>query len=96
METTFRFASHDHSALLQQVPVNVRTSNAAVGREADADELAKPTGVVVPLSLSISKGLEDRIRLEDLSLEETKTAFRSEATEPRALTDRYALGVLSE
>ena len=69
MEASLGLTSHDHSALLQKVPVNVGAGNAAVGREADPNELSKPTGVVVPLRLRVAEGLKDRVRLKNLPLE---------------------------
>ena len=70
METTFRFTSHNHSALFKQIPVYVGAGDAAIGREADSNELSKPTGIVISLGLRIAESLKNRVGLENLSFEE--------------------------
>lgn len=96
METPLCFASYNDPTLLKQVPIDVCAGDAAIGREANTDKLAETTGVVVSLRLSIAECLEDGICLQDLSLEQTKTALGSQSTEARTrATDRGALGVLA-
>ena len=75
MEIAFCGAPHNHSTLLQQVPVNVGSGYAAIGRETDADEFAETTRVVVSLGLCVAKGLEDRVGLNDLPLQKAKSFF---------------------
>jgi hypothetical protein len=55
VEIAFGFAPHYDSTLLKQIPVDICTSNASIGREADANELSKPTRIVVSLRLSVTK-----------------------------------------
>lgn len=69
MEAPLCFAADYDSALLQQVPIDVSSRNAAIGGKADSDELSEATRVVVPLGLCITKRLEDWIGLQDLALE---------------------------
>ena len=78
METPFRFASDNHPTLLKKIPVNVRTSDATVWREADTDELSETTRIVIPLCLRVTECLKDRIGLQDLPLEKAETAFGCE------------------
>lgn len=75
MEIPLHLGPNNDSALLKEVPINVRASNASIGCKADPYKLAEPTGVVIPGGLSITKGLEDRIRLKDLLLEEAELAL---------------------
>ena len=63
METALRLATDDHSALLKQIPIYVRARDAAIGREADTDELSETARVVVALRLCVSKGFKDGIGL---------------------------------
>lgn len=70
MEAPLCLTPDHHSALLQQIPIYVCTRNTTIWRKTDADELAKPTGVVVPLRLSISESFEDGVGLQDLAFEE--------------------------
>ena len=79
MEVPLRLASHDHSALLKEIPIDIRTRDTAIRGERYADELPKPTGVVIPLRLRIAKGFEDGIGLQDLALEQAESALRVEA-----------------
>lgn len=75
VETTLSLTTYDHPTLLQQIPVNVRTSNAAVRGETDLDKLSETTRVVIPLCLSITEGFKDRIGLENLIFDYTETIF---------------------
>ena len=79
MKTPFGFAADDHPTLLEQIPINVCTRDTAIWREADTNELSETTGIVVALRLRVTKRLEDGVRLEDLPLKETQTAFGSKA-----------------
>jgi len=78
VEIAFRFTPHHNSTLLKQIPVDIRASNASIGREADANELPKSTGVVVSLGLSIAESFQDWVGLENLAFQKTKSALRSE------------------
>lgn len=69
MEIPFGRAPHNYSTLFQQVPVNVSSRDTAIGGETDPDELAETTRIVVPLCLCVSKSLENRVGLNDLSLQ---------------------------
>ena len=69
MEASFRCSANDDSALLEEVPVNVCTRNAPVWGKANAYELAKPTGVIVSLSLRIAERLENRVGLKNLAFQ---------------------------
>ena len=96
VETTFGLASHNHPTLLKQVPVNVSTGDAAIRRETDANEFAKTTRVVIPLSLCVPESLKDRICLQNLTFQKTETTLGSETAEARAgATDRGRLGMFS-
>lgn len=75
MKVPLHFGPHDDSALLEEVPVDIRAGNASIGYKANPYELAEPTGVVILGGLGITKGFEDRIRLKDLLLEEAKLAL---------------------
>ena len=55
MEAPLCLIAVDNATLLQEVPVNVRACNAPIGGKHNADELAKPTGIVVPLCLGITE-----------------------------------------
>ena len=79
METPLGFAPHNHSTLLQQIPVNVRPCDAPIRGKADADKLSEPTGVVVPLRLRISKRLKNRVRLQNLALQQAQITLRGQA-----------------
>lgn len=70
VETPLSLASDDHSTLLKEVPIDVGSCNASIWSEADSNELAKSTGVIVPLSLCITKCLKNRVCLQDLALKE--------------------------
>ena len=72
MKVPLRLASHHHSALLQEIPVDIRTRDTAIRGERYADELPKPTGVVIPLRLCVAKRLEDRVSLQNLALKQTE------------------------
>jgi len=69
MEAPFCCSANDDSALLEKVPINVRARDAPVRSEANAHELAKPTGVVISLRLRIAKRFENGVGLKDLSLQ---------------------------
>jgi hypothetical protein len=71
MEAALRLAPKHDPALLEQIPVDIRASNAPVRRECDPDKLAEPTRVVVALRLRVPKRFQDWIGLEDLALEKT-------------------------
>jgi len=71
METSFRLAPHHNSTLLQQIPIDIRASDATVGCKANPHKLAEPTRIVVPLGLRIAECLKNRIGLENLALEKT-------------------------
>lgn len=70
METSFGFAPHNNSALLEQIPVDVRSCNAAIRCETDSNKLSKSAGVIVALGLCIAKRFKDRVSLEYLSLQQ--------------------------
>jgi len=55
VEIALGFAPYHNSTLLKQIPVDIRASNTPIRREADANELPKTTGVVVPLGLGIAE-----------------------------------------
>ena len=75
MKIPLYLGPHDDSALLEEVPINICTGNASIGCKANPYKLAEATGVVIPGSLGIPKGFEDRIRLKDLLFEQAKLAF---------------------
>lgn len=70
MEASFSFASYNHSAFLEQVPIDVRPCNAAVRRKTDSNKLPKSTGIVIALSLRISKRLQNGVSLKYLPFKE--------------------------
>ena len=78
MEIALSFAPHHNSTLLKQVPVDIRTGNASVRREANANELSESAGVVVSLSLGIAERFQDWICLKNLTFQKTKSALRIE------------------
>jgi hypothetical protein len=69
MEAPFRLTANDHPTLLQQIPIDVGAGDAAVRGKSNADKLAESTRVVVPLRLGVPERFQDRVGLEDLSLE---------------------------
>ena len=79
VKAPFGLAPDDHPTLLEQIPINVCTRDTAIWREADTNELSETTGIVVALRLRVTKRLEDGVRLEDLPLKETQTAFGGKA-----------------
>ena len=81
MKISLHLGPHDDSALLEEVPVNVRTGNASIGCKANPYKLAEPTGVVIPGGLGITKGFKDRIRLKDLLLEQAKLALNNRCSD---------------
>jgi hypothetical protein len=68
MEAPFCCSANHDSALLEKVPINVRACDTSVRSKANAHELAKPTGVVISLRLSIAKRLENGVGLKNLAL----------------------------
>jgi hypothetical protein len=66
---------HDDSALLEEVPINIRTGDASIGCKANPYKLAETTRVVILGGLGITEGFKDRIRLKDLLLEQAKLAL---------------------
>lgn len=85
MEISLRFAPHYNSTLLQEIPINVCTSNAAVWSKGNTDKLSKTTGVIVTLRLSISESLQNRVGLQDLAFKEAEATFRIQAASSRSL-----------
>ena len=43
VETPLSFTADDDSALLKEIPINIGTGDAAIGREANSDELSETT-----------------------------------------------------
>lgn len=72
MKSSFRFAPASDPTFLQKVPVYIRTGDCVVPREADTNELAETTGIVIPLCLCVAERLEDRVSLQDLTLKQTE------------------------
>ena len=75
METPLSLTTYNDSALLQEVPVNSRTSDATVRRKADLDKLSETTGIVIPLRLSVTERFENRVSLEDLIFNDPETVL---------------------
>lgn len=69
MEAALARAPRRHARLLEEVPLDVGARNRADRVEVDPHELAEPGRVVVLDSLRVPERLEDRVRVEDLSLE---------------------------
>ena len=78
VEIALSFAPNNNSTLLKEVPVDIRTGDTSVRREADADELSESARVVVSLSLGIAKRFQDWICLKNLAFQKAKSALRSE------------------
>jgi hypothetical protein len=87
MKATLSLAANDDATLLQKIPVNVGSGDAAIGGESDADELAEATRVVVALGLGIAKSFEDGVGLQYLSLQEAQATLCGEM-QRRGRTDR--------
>jgi hypothetical protein len=75
VKVALRSTANYYSALLQQIPVNVRPRYTSVERKTNPDKLPESTRVVVPLSLRITECLKDRICLENLSLEQAQATL---------------------
>lgn len=58
-----------HARALQQVVADVAARHRALAVEVDLDELAEARGVVVPRGFRVPERLQNRICVEDLSLE---------------------------
>ncbi|OAL43734.1 hypothetical protein IQ07DRAFT_286506 [Pyrenochaeta sp. DS3sAY3a] len=74
-----RIESH-YPRLLQQIPINVCTSNLAGARKLNSNEFAESRGVVISHGLGVSKSLENWICSQDLLRqvgEVSTTRFRS-------------------
>jgi hypothetical protein len=75
MKTPLRLTSNNNPALLQQIPIDIGSCNAPIGRKANPHKLSEPTRVIIPLRLRIPKCLEDGIGLENLALKKAEAAF---------------------
>jgi len=93
VEIALSFTPHHDSTLLKQVPVDIRTGNASVRREANANELSESTGVVVSLRLGIAESFQDRVRLKDLAFQKTKPTLRSQVGRRGRCAYRHVLAM---
>ena len=81
MEVAFELTPSRDPGLFEQVPFDVGSSDAPDQVEVDAHELAEPGRVVVLDRLRVPKGLEDRVRLEDLAFKPAELLCRGGAGE---------------
>jgi hypothetical protein len=72
MEAPLSLAPEDDPALLEEIPIDVSTGDAAVWRECNSDKFSESTGVVVALRLCVAECLQYWIRLEYLTLQKTE------------------------
>merc|ERR1711899_653511 len=95
MVTSFQLSLESQARLLKQVDNHVSTRELASSIEPDTDEFTKTRGVVIPDSLGISPGFQNRISLDNLILKTRLTFLLFASSTNTSKIGDNLLGVLS-